>query len=101
MKGVGYGQWGKRDVPCASADIGLDSHDAVLVDERMGLADNTHYGVPGTFLGVVSNGKLSRERGGCVSGLKVEVFKMRESSDCGNALIHTSEPHHLMRDSWQ
>jgi len=29
----------ENDVPGADSDVGLDSHDAVLVDEGMGLAD--------------------------------------------------------------
>jgi hypothetical protein len=37
------------DVPRSNSDIGLNSHDALLVEHRMSLTDELHDLIPGTI----------------------------------------------------
>lgn len=40
---------GKKYIPRAGSDVGLDSQHTVLMDECVCLADETHYFIPGSF----------------------------------------------------
>jgi hypothetical protein len=45
---------GSIDVPCPDPDIGLNSNDAILVEESMRLADESGYFVPVSFCEIIS-----------------------------------------------